>query len=115
MSNLSDEDKLTLARIKVRIEKDREKAEQFWREEYPGLKLEERKKFWLRRILKNIRIQGESEADEFSIFTESSYKEWKEIDSEIDDILDYAINSVDDLYAENGRLIRELNEKLGRI
>lgn len=115
MTNLSDEDKITLAKMKAEVQRETQKAEMFWQREYPNLNLEERKAFWLRRIWEDIRIQGGITDDEFTMFNKSNYDKWKKIDPAIDEILYFVINELNKIYSEEGKLSRELNHKLGRI
>ena len=76
--------------------------------------LEEREKLWTRRFYHQIRWQAEesAEQDEFYMFNPNNYREWKNKDPKIDEILDYAINSLDDLYTAEGELTLALWSRL---
>lgn len=60
--------------------------ERFWREEYPKMNLDEKKKFWLASTLKGMRTQGEAFADEYSEFSKGWYDFAKENEPDFDHI-----------------------------
>jgi len=112
MPELSEDDKEILAYMKAKKD-DSGKSDPFLGKNYKLLTLEERKKLWSRSFYHQIRWQAESVGgDEFYMFNPSSYKEWKNKDPRIDEILEYVINGLDDLYTAEGELALDLWARL---
>ena len=75
--------------------------------------MEERKKLWDRSFYHQIRWQAESVGgDEFHMFNPNNYREWKNKDAKIDEILNHVINRLDDLYMVEGELALDLWARL---
>lgn len=96
------------------VEKAKQTSELFWKDEYPTLPFDEKKKVWLRYFWQAIRWQGESTNDELVIFNPKNYTTWKGFEPEIDIILDFVIDRLEGMYFTDGALIKELNIRLGR-
>jgi hypothetical protein len=74
-----------------REQEEEQAVEKWWNDEYPKLTFEEKRAFWLQEIYHAIRMQGEMGYAPESIFDESTYREWRAIEPEMDAILDYVI------------------------
>ena len=84
----------------------KDKAKQFWSEEYPKMSLDERKAFWTLLINRRMRWQSEAGFNMYDIFDKEVYQDWKEKEPEIDNILNYVV--------ENLSLRKEDRERLRR-
>ena len=113
MSKFSEaERKEIIERIKLRIESDKQDANALWGEAYEQYSIETRKELWLRKIWRDMRWQGESAEDEFDIFTVENYLLWKQKESEIDLILEYVSEELDEMYAGNGEIAKKIKSRL---
>jgi hypothetical protein len=115
MSDSNPDEQQLLARMKARVRADEAESQRFWAEVYPSLPLDERKQIWTRRILQQMRWQGESGVgDEFPTFTQANYRDWKARYADMDEILDHVIAQCDALHDGDGTLAATLNQRLGR-
>lgn len=105
MSNFSEfERQKMLERIKRKSEEDDKAANELWEQKYESLSLTEKKQIWLRKFWQEIRWQGESTMDEFSIFNFGNYQKWKEKDKEFDAIIWYVAEELDKIHAGDGSI-----------
>ncbi|SIS92031.1 hypothetical protein SAMN05421786_103110 [Chryseobacterium ureilyticum] len=61
----------------------------FWKEKYPKMSFDEKKKYWLASTHKGMRTQGEALGDEYSEFSKGWYDFAKEHEPDFDEIFDY--------------------------
>ncbi|HLO89428.1 MAG TPA: hypothetical protein VK203_31075 [Nostocaceae cyanobacterium] len=80
-------------------------------EKYAQMSLEEKKAYWLRNVMLQMRFQDESGLDEYAFFTPENYAEWLATEPDFDQILDFVIENIPD-DTENVRA--KINERLGR-
>jgi len=66
----------------------------FWKDEYPKLSLNEKKKYWLASTHKGMRTQGEALADEYSEFSKKWYDFAKENEPNFDEIFKYVADNL---------------------
>lgn len=66
----------------------------FWKDEYPKLSLDEKKKYWLASTHKGMRTQGEALADEYSEFSKKWYDFAKENEPNFDEIFKYVADNL---------------------
>ncbi|HBE21388.1 MAG TPA: hypothetical protein DEG17_21025 [Cyanobacteria bacterium UBA11149] len=93
--------------------KQEQKHQDFWSQEYPNKTFEEKQIFWVEYIYRTMRMQGESGYDEYGIFNQASYEEWKAHEPQIDLMLDYVIRTLPfDLTEDEVRSI--INQRIDR-
>ncbi|OCA69352.1 hypothetical protein BBI01_14475 [Chryseobacterium artocarpi] len=66
----------------------------FWKEEYPKMGFDEKKKYWLASTHKGMRTQGEVLGDEYSEFSKGWYDFAKEHEPDFDEIFDYVTKNL---------------------
>lgn len=86
----------------------------FWVEEYPRLSLDERKKYWFKKLYRRVYWDGTNENTDISVFNENTYKEWKKLDTEMDVILDYLADAFDIEFGANGSMKERIIKAIGR-
>jgi hypothetical protein len=69
-------------------------SNQFWKEKYPKMSLEEKKKYWLASTHKGMRTQGEAFGDEYSEFSKKWYDFAIENEPNFDEIFDYVTKNL---------------------
>jgi hypothetical protein len=73
---------------------EEKKRHNFWSEEYSNKTFEEKQQFWAEYIYRQLRIQGDSGYDEYTVFNKESYEEWKKKEPQIDIMLDFVIRKL---------------------
>lgn len=82
------------------------------------MSLKERKKYWLSNTWRQVRNSSEESGnDDFSVFNKELYNHWKGVDDKFDEIMDFVIEELEELYYEcyeEGELTKIINQQLGR-
>lgn len=108
---MDEEQKLKLQKSRVL---ELQKSQVFWAEEYPQLSLDDRKKYWFKKLYRRVYWDGTNETADISVFNENTYKEWKKLDAEMDVILDYLVETLDREFGANGIMKDRIEKTLGR-
>ena len=79
------------------------------------MSLDEKKLYWLKKLLELIRQTGGVANDFLQVFSRSNYERWKEEEDDIDEILDYVVAALDSEYEAEGSIEEEINRRIKEV
>lgn len=85
-----NEHEILRERMKSNIQKEFDKVDKFWKEDYLKYTLEDKVEYWSGTLHRQMRWQVESGLDAYAIFSPMWYVEVKEKEPDIDRIIDKA-------------------------
>ena len=89
--DLSEANAQLVQKMKAREARFEAEARRYWAEEYPRLPFEAKVMRWLPDVHRGMRYQGEATGDEYSQFSARWYEGAKEVEPEIDRIMEAVV------------------------